>query len=131
MFIYQESYTFNTANPRHNIKIMFSASFSLASVWLVNPIKICWGETRVGSGVNIGYVSVEKMARNVVNEANKSFWSSGYIWFYTWFSITAGVSLIFLENSFQKTQKSAVFRRRSVKKAPNGMKPCETFELLH
>ena len=38
-------------------------------------------------------------------------------------SYCRGVSLIFL--------KSRVFQFRSVKKGPNDVKPCETFDLLH
>ena len=53
------------------------------------------GEARVGSGVNVGYVSDDQMAWNVGNGANRSFWNSVYIWFYIWFSVAAGVSLIF------------------------------------
>ena len=75
------------------MKIMSSASFSLGSVWLANPIKIRREEARVGSEVNIGSVSDDQMAWNVVNGANRSFWNSVYIWFYICFSVTAGVSL--------------------------------------
>ena len=34
-------------------------------------------------------------------------------------------------NLKKKTQKNAVFRCRSVKKGPNDVQPCETFDLLH
>ena len=40
VLVSQESLSLNTANPRQNKKIMSSASFSLASVWLANPINI-------------------------------------------------------------------------------------------
>ena len=120
--ILQESHTLNMANPCHNMKIMSPASFSLASVWFANPIKIQREEPSVGSGVNIGYVSDDQMAWNVVNGANRSFWNSVFIWFYNWFSVTAGVSLIFI--------KSTAFRRRSVKKDLNDVKLYKTFDLL-
>ena len=81
------------------------------------------GEARVGSGVNVGYVSDDQMAWNMGNGANRSFWNSVYIWFYIWFSVTTGVRLMFL--------KSTAFRDRSVKKGPNDVKPCETFDFLH
>ena len=85
---------------------MSSASFSLVNVWLANPIKIRREETRVGSGVNTGYVSHDQMVSNVINGANRSFWSSVYIWFYIWFSVTASVRLIFLKNTvFRKRRK--------------------------
>ena len=109
MFIFQESHTFDTANPRHNMKTIFSASFSLAIVWLVNPIKTRREVARVESGVNIGHVLDEKMAWNVVNGANRSFWSSIYIWCYTWFSVTAGVTLIFLKNVFFRKHRKTNF----------------------
>ena len=118
----QESHTLNTPNTRHNMNIMSLAAFSLASVWLANLIKIRRGEARVGSAVNIGHVSDEQMAWNVVNGVSRSFWKSAYIWFYIWFSVIASVRLIFL--------KTAVFRHRSVKKGPNDVKPCETFDLI-
>ena len=107
----QESHSLNTANPRQNKKTMSSASFSLASVWLANPINIQREEMRVGSGVNNGSLSDDQMAWNVVNGADRSFWNSICNSFYMWFTVTAGVRLIFL--------KIAVFRRRSVKKGPN------------
>ena len=47
----QESHILNTANPRRNMKIMSSASFSLASVWLANPIKIWRGRQELGVGL--------------------------------------------------------------------------------
>ena len=62
MLIPQEFYTLNKANPRQNMKIMSSAFFSLASVWFPNPIKIWREEARVGSGVNIEYVSDYQIA---------------------------------------------------------------------
>ena len=102
---------------------MSSASFSLASGWLANPIQIRREEARVGSGVNIVHLSDDQMAWNVVNGTNRSYWDSVYILFNMWFSFTAGVSLIFLKN--------AVFRRRSIKEGPNDVKPCETFNLLN
>ena len=54
MFIPQESHSLHTANPRHNMKIMSSASFSLACL-IGQPHKN--SEANVGSRVNIGYVS--------------------------------------------------------------------------
>ena len=129
MLITQELRTFNTANICHNMKIMSLASFSLANVWLDNPIKIWREEARVGNGVNIGYVSHNQMAWNVINEADRSFWSSVYIWFYIWFSITASVSL--------NKKKKTVFRKRRKRqflgseKDPNDVKLCRTFDLLH
>ena len=68
-------------------EIMSSASFSLTSVWLVNPIKIRREEARVRSGVNIEYVSDDQMASDVINGADRSFWSSIYIWFCTFFQL--------------------------------------------
>ena len=107
----QESHTSKTANSRHKMKTISSAFFSLDSVWLANLIKTRRGEVRVGNVVNVGYVSDDQMAWNVVKGANRSFWNSVYIWFYIWFSVTTGVRLMFL--------KSTAFRDRSVKKDPN------------
>ena len=94
VFIPQELRTLNTANTSRNMKITSLVSFSLANVWLANPIKIQRVEARVGSVVSIGYVSDEQMASNMINGADRSFGSSKYIWFYIWFSITAGVSFV-------------------------------------
>ena len=94
VFIPQELRTLDTANARHNMKIMSSASFSLA-----NPIKIRREEARVGSGVNVGYISHDKMVWNLINGTDRSSWSSVYIWFYIRFSITTSITLIFLENT--------------------------------
>ena len=129
MLITQELRTFNTANTHHNMKIMSSASFSLANVWLDNPIKIWREEARVGNGVNIGYVSHNQMAWNVINEADRSFWSSVYIWFYILFSITARVSLIFLKNRVFRKRRKMQFLGSEI--GPNDVKPCGTFDLLH
>ena len=96
MLIPQELRNFDTANTRHNMKIMSSASFILVNVWLVNPIRIRREEARVANGVNIGYVSHDQMAWNLINGTDISFWSSVCIWF----SITTSLSLIF----FWKTQ---------------------------
>ena len=92
VFIPKESRTFKTANTGLNMKIMSLASFRLANVWLANPIKIRREEARVGSGVNTGYVSDDQIAWNVINGADRTFWSSVYVWFYIWFPITAVVS---------------------------------------
>ena len=72
-----------------------SPAFNLASAWLANPVKTRRGEASVGCGVNLGYVSDDQMTWNVVNGADRSFWNSVYIWFYIWFSVTAGISLFF------------------------------------
>ena len=124
VFIPLELRTFDTANARHNVKIISSVSFSLANVWLANPIKIRMEKARVGNGVNVGYVSLDQMAWNVINGADRSSWSSVYIWFYIRFSITTSVTLIFL----RKRRKNPVFRCRSVKKGPIVVKPWGTFE---
>ena len=104
------------------MKIIPSVSLSLASVWLLNPIKIWREKERVGCVVNIGYVPDAQLDWNVVNGADASFWSSVYIWFYIWFSITAGISLIL------KIIGGCMCR--SVKKDPNEG-PCEAFDLHH
>ena len=63
----QELHPFDTANARHNMKVISSASLSLANVWLANPIKIRREEARVGIVVNVGYVSHNQMAWIVIN----------------------------------------------------------------
>ena len=62
MLIPQEFYTLNKAKPRHNMKIISSAFFNLASVWFSKLIKIWREDGRVGSGVNIEYVSDYQIA---------------------------------------------------------------------
>ena len=77
MFIAKELRTlYKTANTSQYEN--YGLSFPQISQFLI-CIKIRQEEVRVGSGVNIGYVSHTQMAWNVVNEADKSFWSSVYI----------------------------------------------------
>ena len=65
--ISQELHPFDMANGRHNMKVISSAFFSLANVWLANPIKIWRVEARVGIVVNVGYVSHDQMPWIVIN----------------------------------------------------------------
>ena len=74
---------------------------------MTNPIKIWKDKARLGSRIKIWYVSDYQMAWIVINGADRSFWSSVYIWFYIWFLITAGVSLILKKKTvFRKCRKT-------------------------
>ena len=85
---------------------------------MTNPIKIWKDKARVGSGINIWYVLDNQMAWNVINGADRSFWSSVYVWFYIWFLITAGVSLFFLKNPvFRKRRKTQFLGKGLSRKA--------------